>query len=207
VNIRIEARGLKKAFSRRVIFQSISFVLTQGQTLLVTGKNGSGKSTLVKILSSVLTPTAGTVEITSDSAGGDHSPLAHIGLVSPYLMMYDEFSAQENLSFALAIRGMSPREAEIDALLKKVSLYERRHELVRTYSSGMKQRLKYAFALVHRPAILLLDEPMANLDDEGTAIVRRIMEEQCNHGILIVATNNSNDVDRYDLHADLNERL
>jgi heme exporter protein A len=206
VNIRIQARDLKKAFNRRVIFQNISFSLAQHQTLLITGRNGSGKSTLVKILSTVLTPTAGTVTVTSDSTGRDHSPLADIGLVSPYLMMYDEFSAQENLSLALAIRGMFPHAAEIDALLKKVSLYDRRHDLVRTYSSGMKQRVKYAFALVHHPAILLLDEPMANLDNEGTDIVHRVMEEQREHGILIVATNDLSDVNRYDLHVDMNER-
>ena len=206
MNIRIEARELKKAFNRRVIFQNLSFSLAQHQTLLVTGKNGSGKSTLVKILGSVLTPTAGTVTVTSDFTGRDHSPLADIGLVSPYLMMYDEFSAVENLSLALAIRGMSPHAAEIDALLEKVSLYDRRHDLVRTYSSGMKQRVKYAFALVHHPAILLLDEPMANLDNEGIDIVHRVMEEQRERGILIVATSDLSDIDSYDLRVDMNER-
>lgn len=206
MNIRIEARELKKAFNRRVIFQNLSFSLAQHQTLLVTGKNGSGKSTLVKILGSVLTPTAGTVTVTSDFTGRDHSPLADIGLVSPYLMMYDEFSAVENLSLALAIRGMSPHAAEIDALLEKVSLYDRRHDLVRTYSSGMKQRVKYAFALVHHPAILLLDEPMANLDNEGIDIVHRVMEEQRERGILIVATSDLSDINSYDLRVDMNER-
>ncbi len=206
MSFRIEARSIKKVFNRRVIFQDVSFSLSEHQTLIITGKNGSGKSTLVKILSSVLTPTSGAVTISSDLPGHGHSALHDIGLVSPYLTMYDEFSAAENLHFALAMRGLRSDTAHIDSLLDRVALYNRRNDLVRTYSSGMKQRVKYAFALVHRPAILMLDEPMANLDSDGVAMVRHIMDDQRAHGILIIATNDLSDVDTYDNRVDLDER-
>ena len=75
---------------------------------------------------------------------------------------------------------------------------------MRTYSSGMKQRLKYAFALVHMPPVLILDEPMANLDAEGMEIVRQIMNEQRSRGILIVATNDLTDLHSFDHQVDLN---
>jgi len=127
-----------------------------------------------------------------------------LGLVSPYLQMYDEFSGRENIEFALAIRGQKVEGLWIDSLLKRVGLYDRRHDPVRTYSSGMKQRVKYAFALAHRPPVLILDEPMANLDSEGTSIVRDIMSKQRNEGILVVATNDLSDIDRYDVRVDLN---
>jgi heme exporter protein A len=125
-------------------------------------------------------------------------------MVSPYLQMYDEFSAAENLKFAMAIRGMRLDRDYADDLLKRVALYQRRDDPVRTYSSGMKQRVKYAFAMIHRPPVLILDEPMSNLDADGITIVRAIMAEHRNAGILIVATNDLTDIEGYDEHVDLN---
>ena len=204
MSTRLEGSHLKKVFNRRVIFQDVSFNLHEHETLVITGKNGSGKSTLMKILGHVLTPTEGSVTISAPSGAGGSTAASPVGFVAPYLMMYDEFSAKENLAFALAIRGMRPDPDSIDILLDKVSLGQRKHDPVRTFSSGMKQRVKYAFALVHRPGVLLLDEPMANLDDEGIACVRKIMEEQLQTGILVVATNDLTEVAKFDLQVDLN---
>ena len=201
--VRLEAKTLKKVFNRRVIFQNISFTLGSGRGLLVSGRNGSGKSTLVKILANVLSPTDGTVTISSGLPPGHETHLLQVGMVSPYLMMYDEFSARENLHLALAMRGMRPDGKAIDALLDRVQLSGRRNDLVRTYSSGMKQRVKYAFALIHRPPILLLDEPMANLDESGIGMAREIMAEQREKGILVVATNDKSDIEHVDLQVNL----
>lgn len=201
--VRLEAKTLKKVFNRRVIFQNISFTLESGHSLLVSGRNGSGKSTLVKILANVLSPTDGTVTISSWLPPGDETHLLQVGMVSPYLMMYDEFSARENLHLTLAMRGMRPDGKAIDALLERVQLFGRRNDLVRTYSSGMKQRVKYAFALIHRPPILLLDEPMANLDASGIGMAREIMTEQREKGILVVATNDKSDIEHVDLQVNL----
>ena len=203
MSIRLEAKNLKKVFNRRVVFERISFTLGSNTTLLVTGRNGSGKSTLIKILASVLSPTEGSVGISSSLPYTPESHLMQVGLVSPYLMMYDEFSARENLTLALAIRGMRPDGRKIDALLERVQLFGRRNDLVRTYSSGMKQRVKYAFALVHGPKILLLDEPMSNLDTRGVEMVRAIMQEQREKGILVVATNDLTDIRHFDSQVNL----
>jgi heme exporter protein A len=205
VNLTLTGKDLKKLFNWRVIFRGINFEVSAGQTLLVTGRNGSGKSTLVKIMSGVLTPNAGNVTIEGAGLLKGESRADALGLVSPYLQMYDEFSARENLQFALAIRGRKEDAEWIDDLLRRVGLFVRRNDPVRTYSSGMKQRVKYAFALAHRPPVLILDEPMANLDSEGMSIVRDIMSLQRNEGILVVATNDLSDIDRYDLRVDLNE--
>lgn len=209
----LAGRHLKKLFNWRVIFRDISFDVDRGQTMLVTGRNGSGKSTLVKIIGGVLTPTSGTVELDAGESSGNGKGTGErsgkwrqdqIGLVSPYLQMYDEFSARENIQLALAIRGRRPDDTWVDELLQRVGLFQRRNDPVRTYSSGMKQRVKYAFALSHRPPVLLLDEPMANLDTEGAAMVRTIMARQREEGILVVATNDLSDIDHYDLQVDLN---
>lgn len=201
--VHLEAQNLKKVFNRRVIFQHISFTLHAKQTLLITGRNGSGKSTLVKILSDVLTPTEGSVFLTNDEGRKIIKRSDYIGLVSPYLQLYDEFSADENLALACAMRGERWRKEELHALLQKVFLYERRNDPVRTFSSGMKQRMKYAFALVHRPLILLLDEPTSNLDTDGITIVKQIMREQQEKGILIVATNDPSELDTFDMQVNL----
>jgi heme exporter protein A len=170
---------------------------------LITGRNGSGKSTLVKILCGVLTPTEGTVRIGGTRARRDIDIPSTIGMVSPYLQLYDEFTGEENLHLALSIRGRRPDPSWSGTLMEKVGLGGRGNDLVRTYSSGMKQRLKYAFALVHRPTILVLDEPMANLDADGIAVVRAIMGEHRRKGILVVATNDLTDVDHFDLRVHL----
>ena len=204
MSLSLQARGLRKVFNRRVIFDQVGFEIREGQTLLVTGRNGSGKSTLVKIVSRVLTPSAGTFSLTMN--GTSISELhwsGAIGLVSPYLQLYDEFSARENLLLAMTMRGCRADKGRIEALLQEVALVSRADDPVRTFSSGMKQRVKYAFALVHQPPVLILDEPMANLDGEGVALVRRLMDDQRRSGLLIVATNDLTDVASYDLRVDL----
>lgn len=204
MNLHFEASGIKKVFNRRTVFENVSFSIGPHQTLLITGRNGSGKSTLVKIISDVLSPTEGKIIVKEGETIVTDSRSTLVGLVSPYLQLYDEFSAEENLWYTIALRGKIPDIVHIYSLLKRVFLLNRKDDPVRTYSSGMKQRLKYAFALAHSPHILVLDEPTSNLDTEGIAMVREIMSEHRETGILIVATNELSDVDRCDIQVDLN---
>jgi heme exporter protein A len=129
-----------------------------------------------------------------------------VGFVAPYLQLYDEFTALENLRLLRRIRGIRTSDETMLALLRRVNLFDRRNDFVRTYSSGMKQRLKYAFALLHEPPVLLLDEPASNLDDEGIATVRQIIEEQKKKGILIIATNEQHDAELCQQTIDLNKQ-
>jgi len=203
--VSFKADHIKKTFNRRNIFTDISFSLQAGDSLAITGKNGSGKSTLLKIFAGVLSPTTGKTELFwEDKIIKDSDRFNFIGLVSPYLQLYDEFTGWENLDLFRKIRMAVASDSFLDELLKKVNIWERRNDYVRTYSSGMKQRLKYAFALLHNPAILLLDEPTSNLDSEGRDTVYRIMDDQRNKGILIVATNESEDVMKCNNAIDLN---
>jgi heme exporter protein A len=202
----LSGERLRKVFNRRTVFENVSFTAGSGSVLLITGRNGSGKSTLVKIISRVLSPTAGSVRFGPGGKETDDPWQTRIGLVSPYLQMFEEFTARENLSIAMRVRGLPFDGARADGLLERVALFPRRNDPVRTYSSGMKQRMKYAFALLHAPHLLILDEPMSNLDEEGVGIVRRIMEEQRSNGILVVATNDLTDIGHFDTQVDLNER-
>jgi heme exporter protein A len=201
VPLTMSAERVSRSFNRRPIFRDVSFTLRSGETLLIAGRNGSGKSTLVKILCGVLSPSSGNVRIHGASPGDQRNAF---GVVSPYLQVYDEFSAMENLLLSMRVRGFKANPSLLEKFLERVSLSPGRVDPVRTYSSGMKQRLKYALALTHAPEILVLDEPMANLDEEGMGIVRTIMEETRRSGILIVATNDLADLDRFDMKVDLN---
>lgn len=190
--VAIIAKNLSKDFNRRSIFREISLELSSPASLAITGKNGAGKSTLSKILAGLLMATKGSVEYRVD--GIDVTPdefKHHIGFVSPYLNLYDEFTALENLQYLSNIRSNKIDADRIQELLALVNLWHRRNDRVGTFSSGMKQRLKYAFALLHRPEVLLLDEPTSNLDEDGMELVKQIAAQQKTHGLLIVATNDA----------------
>lgn len=193
-DLQLEASGLAMTFNRRPIFRDVAFRVAGGQTMLVTGRNGSGKSTLVKIIAGVLTPTRGSIARRAEG----------IGLVSPYLQLFDEFSARENLALGAGLCGEPYDAARGDELLSFVGLNPVRPDPIRTYSSGMKQRVKYAFAMLNAPDTLILDEPMSNLDHDGTEMVRRVIAEHRKKGILIIATNDLTDVDTYEARVDLN---
>jgi|ERR1051326_726738 heme exporter protein A len=193
--ISLSATGLGKYFGRRKIFSDLTFSVQESNALAITGSNGSGKSTMLKILAGVLSPTRGEVGIVLDGVPvKSEDRFSHLGYVAPYLQLYDEFTGLENLHIFRRIRGAGVGDDSILELLKQVGLSDRKDDFVRTYSSGMKQRLKYAFALLHQPPILLLDEPASNLDREGIATVYEIMQRQKQRGVLIIATNDPGDL-------------
>ncbi|MBE0556430.1 MAG: ABC transporter ATP-binding protein [Proteobacteria bacterium] len=191
----VRAQNIGKTFNRKVIFQDVSFELGRGASLAITGRNGSGKSTLVKIVAGVLSPTKGTLLIENEGHPMEESRRKeHLGLVSPYLQLYDEFTASENIEILSRIRGIKrPDPERVQSLLSLFALWERRDDELRVFSSGMKQRLKYVFALVHMPTLLILDEPTANLDAEGVSAVKQVVREQKGEGIVIVATNEADE--------------
>jgi heme exporter protein A len=190
-SVTVSVENVSRQFNRRSVFKGISFSLASPASMAVTGKNGAGKSTLVKIVAGVLGPTRGAVSYSIDGRGVTPEEFkCHIGFVSPYLNLYDEFTALENLEILSRIRLVrfyDDRRAR--HLLESLALWERRDDSVGTFSSGMKQLVKYAFALLHRPELLILDEPNANLDADGIAVVKQAVHEQKKNHILMVATN------------------
>ena len=182
--------GLSKAFGRRRICANITFDLHPGERLAVVGPNGSGKSTFLKMLCGLLRADNGTICYShgGKKIAGDRWH-EHVGLVAPDLALYDELTALENVRFLNDIGGWGKSENELTRLLHSVGLAERGHDLLGTFSSGMKQRLKYAAALIKSPALLLLDEPTTNLDESGVALFHKIIQDQRSAGICVVATN------------------
>ncbi len=206
MDFKISVKNVGKKFGRLTVFEGVNFELEVGSSVVIAGKNGSGKSTLVKIIAGLLSPSFGEVIYQIDGRRIDKIDwFKYVGFVAPYLQLYDEFTGYENLEILARIRGLKKFGEKIESVLNRVNLYNRRHDLVRGYSSGMKQRLKYACALLHDPIVLILDEPTANLDAEGVDMVWSIAQEQKSKGILIVATNEPNELQMCDEVINLDE--
>src|SRR5881396_3863320 len=160
VALAVEARALAHRYGVRRGLEPLSFALGSPGVVAVTGVNGSGKSTLLRILAGLLRPSAGEAVVSLE--GAQVPPAARrecVGFASPELQFYDEMTAAENLGFVAEARGLRAARPAVAKALERVGLASRANDLVPELSSGMKQRLRLAFALLHRPPLLLLDEP------------------------------------------------
>jgi len=183
-------RDLGVRLGGRVVFQGLSFEWGAPGSIAVTGPNGSGKTTLLKVLAGLLRPGRGTVEWRD--GGRVLAPAdarSRLGFVSPELALYEDLSALENLAFFARARGLAWSESEGRAWLARLGLGDRGSDRLGGFSSGMKQRVKLAFALQARPTLVLLDEPGSNLDEAGRAVLRQLVVEAARDALVVVATN------------------
>ncbi len=191
----VSLENITKTFGRRLIFNKLNYIFSSSNVYGIAGQNGSGKSTLSKIIGGLITPTKGKVIHSEKEKEIIDTKLPnYLGFVSPYLVLYDEFTALENLEHFAHIRGMNYDHERAKFLLKEFSLYERRKDYLKGYSSGMKQRMKFIFALYHKPRILLLDEPTSNLDVAGKDKVYEIIEREGRENLVIIASNEESDL-------------
>ncbi|MDO8684559.1 MAG: heme ABC exporter ATP-binding protein CcmA [Armatimonadota bacterium] len=188
--ISLKLCNIGKEYGQRKVFSEINAEAPLGSSLAITGRNGSGKSTLLRIIAGLIRPTIGSAIIEIDGKEASQAERRNlVGLVAPDLALYEELTALENLQFFTKVRGMNRGVKDLRELIARVGLAGREDEPLSSYSSGMKQRVKYAFALLHNPPILLLDEPTANLDAEGVKLVDEIITEHKKEGLLVLATN------------------
>ena len=189
------AEKIVKRFGHFLVLKNISFKVSSGSAIAITGPNGSGKTTLVKILCNLMAPTRGQVVYQNNSQKINREDIfQYIGLVGPYLQLYQELSAQENIDFFARMRNLKNYSARVKQLMELFNLSGREHDAVKTYSSGMQQRLKYVCALIHEPEVLFVDEPRSNLDQAGIEAVYSILQEQKKDKILVISTNDQEDL-------------
>jgi heme exporter protein A len=199
IKIELICENLGKKYTDKLIFRDLSLKLENKSSLVITGKNGSGKSTLIKILANVIKESKGTYNIKIEGEEILRENFFRFtGLLSPYLNLYDELTGYENLEFFCSLKSKekiskTKLDEKINYVLNEVNLYPRRNDLMKNYSSGMRQRLKFAFAVINEPLLLLLDEPRTNLDNEGIDVVYKFADRQKENGILVIATNESED--------------
>jgi len=172
----IEVHDLVKSFGDKVALGGVDLDVAEGEFLTLMGPNGAGKTTLVRILATLTRPTGGSVRVAGyDLARQGAEARRRIGLASHQTLLYGDLSAEENLRFYGRMYEVPDLEERITALLQRVGLEHRRHDLVRTFSRGMQQRLSLARALLHDPAVLLLDEPYTGLDQQAAEVLREVL--------------------------------
>ncbi len=171
----VAARGVEKWFGPLPAVRGIDFTLAPGEFLTVFGPNGAGKTTLLRMLCGAVKPTRGTVMVAGGDVSASDAARRRIGLLSHQTFLYPGLSAAENLDFYARLYGLSRRAERVERALESVGLADRRGDRVRTFSRGMQQRLALARTLLHRPSLVLLDEPYTGLDPHAAALLREVL--------------------------------
>ncbi len=178
-------QNVRRSFGRLQVLDGVAGRVESGGVLLVLGQNGSGKSTLLRCLAGLLRPQSGTIEHHEDGRALDaEERRLAIGYVAPDLALYEDLTVAENLELFARLRGL-PRERATE-VLARIALPPQR--MTGALSSGMRQRLRWGWALLHQPAVLLLDEPFQNLDRDGETLARTLLTEHLREGLAVVAT-------------------
>lgn len=166
----LETINLTKNFKEKKAVEGVDIYLDKGESVGLLGPNGAGKSTTISIISSLLKPTSGDVKLNGKSVVKDPTEIRKIlGVVPQEIALYEELSAYENLKFFGEIYKVKKDvlEVRIQEILVIVGLKDRQKELVKTFSGGMKRRVNIAAALLHKPEILILDEPTVGIDPQS----------------------------------------
>jgi len=174
----IEARGITKRFGSLVAVDGVDLLVRPGELFGLLGPNGAGKTTLVRILTGLVPLTAGRAAVAGiDVARDPDGVRRRLGVVPQALTSDLDLTGQENLDIFARFFEMpaARRRPRIDELLRRVGLWERRHDLVRTYSGGMRRRLEIARGLIHKPQILFLDEPTIGLDPQSRRVIWELL--------------------------------
>jgi heme exporter protein A len=176
----IRARGLEKRYGDKRVLAGVELDVPDPGFLLVTGPNGSGKTTLLRLLAGLAVPTRGELTVTYDRAA--------MGFMAHESLVYRELTALENLDLYGRLYRVPERRERIGMLLERFGLWDVRHERTSSYSRGMLQRLALCRTLLHEPELLILDEPYSALDEAGTALLDRELDECRDRATVVLAT-------------------
>lgn len=196
----ITADNLKMRFGEKVVLDSVSFKIEEGQVYGLLGPNGAGKTTTMRILSCILRPAGGSASVCGHEVLAEPEKIKRcVGLLTENPCLYMRLSVFENLDFYGKLYSIKEpeRSSKIRELLQFFELDESRNNPVRTLSKGMKKKLSIARALLHNPPVLLLDEPTSDLDPKAGKALRELIEKMCSdyHVTVLLCTHNLTDVE------------
>ncbi|MBX3005878.1 MAG: heme ABC exporter ATP-binding protein CcmA [Anaerolineales bacterium] len=191
----IKISQLSKRYGYRPVLQGIELAVRRGEVVALLGPNGAGKSTLLRILAGLAQANHGRVEVAGCRLPQQAAAArAQLGYLGHQPLLYEDLSADQNLEFFARLYGVAAAAARIDELLELVGLQARRRERVRGFSRGMLQRLALARALLHRPRVLLLDEPHSALDLHTADLLDTVLRAEAHRGVAILLA--SHDLER-----------
>jgi len=192
---------LARLFAGRPALAGVSLTVEPGRAIALLGPNGAGKTTLLRILSTALRPSYGSGQVDGLDLGRDVDAIRpRIAYLSHATGLYDDLTARENLAFAATMLATPDAEVRVDRALEDVGLIGRRRDLVRTFSAGMRKRLALARILLGEASLVLLDEPMAALDDEAMGLVEELLGAWRSVGVTVLLAAHS--IERLEAHLD-----
>jgi heme ABC exporter ATP-binding subunit CcmA len=184
---RLELTGVSRHYGRRRALNGVSFQCRAGEVVALLGPNGAGKSTLLAILSTLISPTTGEVRYGSHTARSAGAALRRcLGWLGHELQLYPELTARENLLFFARLLDVEGPSARVGEALEAARLAERADDLVGSFSRGMRQRLALERALIHRPRLVLLDEPFTGLDQASCEALAMRLRSLAAAGCLVL---------------------
>ena len=182
--VAIAVEGLEKSYHQWPVLWDLDLTVPWGETLALFGANGAGKTTLLRILSTSVRPDAGTVRIAGRDLRRQTAEARRlIGVVGHRSFLYEDLTARENLNYYARLYGVKDRDARVRDALERVGLTSRANHRVRTLSNGMQKRAAIARAILHRPSVLLLDEPEAGLDRDSRRMLGELLAEWTTQGL------------------------
>jgi ABC-2 type transport system ATP-binding protein len=194
----ITTENLTKKFDQITAVKNLTLEIPEGEVFGFLGPNGAGKTTTVRLLTSLITPTAGSATVNGHKIGENDIDIRRsVGLLTETPGLYDNLSAQRNLEIYASLYEVEDIQGQVEKYLRFLGLWERRSDVAATFSKGMKQKLAIARALLHEPRTLFLDEPTAGLDPEASRLVREFILEIKKQGrTIFICTHNLDEADR-----------
>lgn len=187
----LQAIDLHKKFKTKEAVRQVSMQLEAGESVGLLGPNGAGKSTTISMLSSLIMPTSGEVLWNNVSINKNPEALRKtLGVVPQEIALYPELSAKENLYFFGRIYGLKGQllAERSEEILEKIGLTDRKNDIVKTFSGGMKRRLNIGAALLHKPSILIMDEPTVGIDPQSRAYILDTVKQLVEEGMTLLYT-------------------
>ena len=183
----IHVHDITKNFGSMTVLDNVNCSVKGGEVLTIVGPNGAGKTTLIKIMATLVNATGGTVEIGGFNVKKSPEKVRGIiGVISHNTYLYNELTAGENLKFFGKMYAIPKIDRRVDEVLGETGLSDRKHDRVGTFSRGMKQRLSIARAILHKPSVLLLDEPYTGLDQQASASLESVLNSLTGSGITTI---------------------
>lgn len=194
----IRTENLTKKFGAVTAVEGLNLDVQEGEVFGFLGPNGAGKTTTVRMLTSLIGPTAGKAIVNGFETGKQDTEIRQsVGVLTETPGMYDNLSAEYNLRLYAELYDVKDVAGQVEKYLRMLGLWERRNDAAGTFSKGMKQKLAIARALLHEPRLLFLDEPTSGLDPEASKLVRDFIAELRKEGrTIFMCTHNLDEADR-----------